>query len=129
MEEDLVRLVKATVKAEVDNQMRTRASEFIGRGGDTTIASDGNIWLQSGVNKKAYYKGVEIGGSVSGTTNKIAKFTSASAIGNSNLSDNGTGLLFNFASYAGTGAYIKNDVNGTIELHVPSGQAIKIIVG
>ena len=66
MEEDLARLVRETVKAEVENHMRTRSSELIGRGGDTIVGGMGNIYLQPGVNKKAYYKGTEIGISTGG---------------------------------------------------------------
>jgi hypothetical protein len=61
MEEDLARLVRETVKVEVENHMRTRSSELIGRGGDVVLGGMGNIYLQPGVNKKAYYKGTEIG--------------------------------------------------------------------
>lgn len=61
LEEDLVRLVKATVKEEVENHLRMRASELSGRGGDTVVASMGDIHLQPGVGRRAYYKGIEIG--------------------------------------------------------------------
>ncbi len=95
MEEDLARLVKAAVKDEVENHMRTRSSEFIGRGGDVTIGGMGNVHIRTDVNKKAYYNGTEIGtgaGSItgSGTANYLAKFTAAGAIGNSSITDDGT---------------------------------------
>jgi hypothetical protein len=98
MEEDLARLVRETVKVEVENHMRTRSSELIGRGGDVVLGGMGNIYLQPGVNKKAYYKGTEIGtgggggGTItgSGTINYIPKFTGATAIGNSHLIDDGS---------------------------------------
>lgn len=97
MEEDLTRLVQATVRTEVENHMRTRSSEIIGRGGDVVLGGMGNIYLQPGVNKKAYYKGVEIGTgsggtgiSGSGTLNYIPRFTAASVIGDSHLVDDGS---------------------------------------
>jgi hypothetical protein len=100
MEEDLARLVRETVKAEVENHMRTRSSELIGRGGDVVLGGMGNIYLQPGVNKKAYYKGTEIGtgagsgGGItgSGTINYIPRFTGATAIGDSHLVDNGSNI-------------------------------------
>lgn len=123
--QSLTELIRAIIREERKKEKAVR-----GNGGNTVIVSDGDILLRTMGTHKAYYNGTEIGaGNVSGTVNKLAKFTSANIVGNSKLSDNNTGLLFNFGTYVGTGAYITNDNNGTLELHVPSGQAIKIVVG
>jgi|GEM_PF-6947708 len=100
-EDDLSRLVKAAVKSEVENTMRTRSSEFIGRGGDVTIGGMGNIFLTPGLDKKAFYKGNEIitgagasgtGITGSGTANYLPRFSSAYVIGNSHLTDDGISI-------------------------------------
>jgi len=71
----LVKLVREVVRDE-QNKVRTNTTELAGHGGDTVISSVGNIYIQPGTNKKAYYHDTEIGsGSGSGaggTTVKVS---------------------------------------------------------
>jgi hypothetical protein len=60
LDQDLVRLVREVVKAELNNS-RSDATEVVGRGGDTVISSIRNIYLRPGANGKAYYGDTEIG--------------------------------------------------------------------
>lgn len=73
LDQDLVRLVREVVKAEM-NASRTNVTEIVGRGGDTVISSIKNIYLRPGVNGKAYYGDTEIGSgtSIGGTTVKVS---------------------------------------------------------
>lgn len=73
LDQDLVKLVREVVKAELNNS-RTNATEVVGRGGDTVLSSMGNIFIQPGTNKKAYYHETEIGSgsSIGGTTVKVS---------------------------------------------------------
>lgn len=105
LDQDLVKLVREVVKAEL-NSSRTNATEIVGRGGDTVLSSMGNIFIQPGTNKKAYYHETEVGsGSGSGvggdvvanatrTVNKLVKWTNTTTkeIGNSGITDTGTNV-------------------------------------
>jgi len=96
-DDDLVRLIREVVKQELSRHSRLATNELTSKTGDLNLTAMGNIHIDPANGKKAYYNGVEIGTSAgtitgSGTTNYLPKFTGASAIGNSNLIDDGTDL-------------------------------------
>ncbi len=103
MEEDLTRLVRETVKVEVENHMRIRSSELIGRGGDVVLGGMGNLYLQPGTNKKAYYKGIEIG---IGTGGLYLPLVGGTLTGDLNITTN-----INFYSGIKTGAIFSKKVS------------------
>lgn len=114
--EEIVKLIEAVVEKKVNAQMLKVKS--IVSAGDLSLTGMGNVRLQTGIGKKAYYNGTEIG-----TGSGYLPLTAGSSKALTG------GLYLKAASYAGTGAYIVNDVDGNIELHVPTDKAIKIIVG
>ena len=133
LDQDLLKLVREVVKAEL-NASRTNATEIVGRGGDTVISSMRNVYIRPGANGKAYYNDTEIGSgsgnsSISGTTNKIAKFTSASAVGNSNVTDDGSNVTSSTPiNLSDSNTYLENS-SGNIHIHVASGKKVSIVVG
>lgn len=55
------------------------------------------------------------GGDVSGTTNAIAKFTGASAVGDSRITDDGTTVVIQGTGASLTVAFAENSINVAIE--------------
>ncbi len=92
LSDELIRLIDAIVEKKITvGLLKTKT---VMSAGDLGLTSMGDIRLQSGVGKKAYYNGVEIltgsgGGGItgSGTLGYIPRFTGASVIGNSHLID------------------------------------------
>ncbi len=96
-DDDLVRLIREIIKQEMSKHSRLGTNELTSKTGDLNLTAMGNIFISPPTGKKAYYNGVEIltgggGGGItgSGTINYIPKFTGASAIGNSSITDDGT---------------------------------------
>jgi hypothetical protein len=86
-------------------------------GGSTTIAKSG----AATVGKVLKWDGTEwtfgddlnTGGTpLSGTTNYMAKFTSSSTIGNSNLQDNGSKMTYHVGGNVGSNVVLESDRNG-----------------
>lgn len=90
--DELIRLIKETVRNEVKNAFMLNVGGIAGRGGDTVIASMGDILIRTMGTHKAKYNGTEIGttsGTItgSGTSPYLAKFTAGSAIGAGTIKD------------------------------------------
>jgi hypothetical protein len=82
---------------------------------NTKLNSADTASLSNRINAKA--------DALSGTTNTVAKFTSSTTIGNSNIKDNGNAVSINTTA-AGFGALQVGDYNGGIMINKGSGAAL-----